>query len=84
MVTQAFLPSSAGDLASLAGEGSLFADAARGKLQQLQAELQPLAERYDVVVANPPYMGGSNMNKWISTWVKDNYANANLFKTDFG
>ena len=66
----------AGDLASLAGEGSLFADAARDKLGRLQAELQPLAERYDVVVANPPYMGGSNMNKWISTWVKDNYANA--------
>ena len=64
------------DLASLAGEGSLFADAARGKLQQLQAELQPLADRYDIVIANPPYMGGSNMNKWISAWVKNNYANA--------
>ena len=46
------------------------------KLGRLQAELQPLSERYDVVVANPPYMGGSNMNKWISTWVKNNYTNA--------
>ena len=66
----------AGDLASLASTSSLFAASAIEKLEQLQAELLPLAERYDVVVANPPYMGGSNMNKWISTWVKDNYANA--------
>ena len=65
-----------GDLASLAGEGSLFAATTVDKLQQLQAELRPLAERYDVVIANPPYMGGSNMNKWISAWVKNNYANA--------
>lgn len=66
----------AGDLASLASDGSFFAAAAMEKLEQLQVELQPLAERYDVVVANPPYMGGSNMNKWISSWVKDNYASA--------
>lgn len=65
-----------GDLASLAEEGSLFAATTVDKLQQLQAELQPLAERYDIVIANPPYMGGSNMNKWISVWVKNNYANA--------
>ena len=73
MVTQAFLPSSAGDLASLAGEGSLFADAARDKLGRLQAELQPLAERYDIVVANPPYMGSNNMNKWLADWTKRAY-----------
>ena len=65
-----------GDLASLAGDESLFAATAMEKLERLQAELQPLSERYDVVVANPPYMGGSNMNKWISAWVKNNYANA--------
>ena len=64
------------DLASLAEEGSLFAATAADKLQQLQSELLPLAERYDIVIANPPYMGGSNMNKWISAWVKNNYANA--------
>lgn len=64
------------NLASLAEEGSLFAATTVDKLQQLQAELQPLAERYDIVIANPPYMGGSNMNKWISAWVKNNYANA--------
>ena len=62
MVTQAFLPSSAGDLASLASASSLFAASAIEKLERVQAELLPLAERYDVVVANPPYMGGRNMN----------------------
>ncbi|MEE0150803.1 MAG: BREX-1 system adenine-specific DNA-methyltransferase PglX [Collinsella sp.] len=64
------------DLASLAGEGSLFADAARDKLGRLQAELQPLAERYDVVVANPPYMGSSSLGKWNGRWIKDNFPEA--------
>lgn len=62
-----------GDLASLAGADSLFAGAARDKLEQLQAELLPLAERYDVVVANPPYMGSNNMNKWLAGWTKNAY-----------
>ena len=61
------------DLASLAEEGSLFAATAADKLQQLQTKLQPLAERYDVVVANPPYMGSNNMNKWLADWTKRAY-----------
>ena len=64
------------DLASLAGGGSLFADAARDKLGRLQAELQPLAERYDIVVANPPYMGSSSLGKWNGKWIKDNFPEA--------
>ncbi len=63
----------AGDLASLASNDSLFAATAVEKLEQLQAELRPLSERYDVVVANPPYMGSKNMNKWLGEWVKENY-----------
>ena len=63
----------AGDLASLAGDESLFAATATEKLERLQAELQPLAERYDVVVANPPYMGSNNMNKWLADWTKRAY-----------
>ena len=61
------------DLASLAGEGSIFGGSAAEKLERLQAELEPLSCRYDVVVANPPYMGSSNMNGWVSKWVKKNY-----------
>ena len=61
------------DLASLANEDSLFADAVRAKLEQLLKELQPLAARYDVVVANPPYMGSSGLGSWMSAWVKKKY-----------
>ena len=64
------------DLASLAGDESLFAATATEKLERLQAELQPLAERYDVVVANPPYMGSSSLGKWNGKWIKDNFPEA--------
>ena len=42
----------------------------------MQTELDSLSRRYDVVVANPPYMGSSNMNGWVSKWVKSNYPTA--------
>ena len=29
--------------------------------------------RYDVVVANPPYMGSSSLGRWMGKWVKDKY-----------
>ena len=32
-----------------------------------------LAQKYDVVVTNPPYMGGSGMNAKMSEFVKENY-----------
>ena len=66
----------AGDLASLAGDGSLFAATAMEKLERLQAELLPLADRYDVVVANPPYMGSSSLGKWMGAWAKKHYPEA--------
>ena len=64
------------DLASLAGEETIFGGSAAEKMERLQAELEPLSRRYDVVVANPPYMGSSNMNGWVSKWVKSNYPTA--------
>ena len=63
------------DLASLAGEETIFGGLAAEKLKRLQAELEPLSRRYDVVVANPPYMGSKNMNKWLGNWVKTHYKN---------
>lgn len=36
-----------------------------------QAEM--LAEKYDVVVTNPPYMGGGGMDAKLSKYVKENY-----------
>ena len=75
-VSAADLDAVAGDLSALAGEQSLFGESAAGKLARLQAELEPLSRRYDVVVANPPYMGSSNMNGWVSKWVKNTYPRA--------
>ena len=42
----------------------------------MQAELGPLNCRYDVVVANPPYMGSSSLGKWVGAWVKRHYPEA--------
>ena len=44
-------------------------------MKRLQTELDPLSRRYDVVVANPPYMGSKNMNKWLGDWIKKHYKN---------
>ena len=64
------------DLASLAGEETIFGGFAAEKLERLQAELEPLSRRYDVVVANPPYMGSSSLGKWMGSWVKKHHPEA--------
>lgn len=61
------------DLAFLASEETIFGGFATEKLKRLQAELEPLSRHYDVVVANPLYMGSSNMNSWLSGWVKERF-----------
>lgn len=35
-----------------------------------------LSQKYHVVIANPPYMGGKGMNGRLGAWVKDNYPNS--------
>ena len=42
-------------------------------MQPLMEQARILAQKYDVVVTNPPYMGGSGMNDRLSKYVKDNY-----------
>ena len=37
---------------------------------------EALAQKYDVVVTNPPYMGGSGMGAKLAEYVKVNYPNA--------
>ena len=64
------------DLASLAGEETIVGGFAAEKLKRLQAELELLSRRYDVVVANPPYMGSSSLGKWMGAWVKKRYTEA--------
>jgi len=36
-------------------------------------QAEHLSQRYQVVVANPPYMGGKGMNGRLGAWAKDNY-----------
>ena len=45
----------------------------REKLEEALASCEALARRFDCVIANPPYMGSSNFDKWTSAWVKRNY-----------
>ncbi|BDZ83263.1 type II deoxyribonuclease [Claveliimonas bilis] len=41
---------------------------------------EALAQKYDTVVTNPPYMGASKMNSKLNEFVKNNYAD---YKSDF-
>lgn len=52
------------------------------QLEELKAaieQLLPLSRKYHCIVDNPPYMGGGNMNKVLSDYVKVNYPDS---KTD--
>lgn len=51
----------------------LFADTMRGQLIAAKHQLEALTRTYDVVVANPPYMGSSRFNPFMSKWIKENY-----------
>lgn len=42
-------------------------------LRSIEPALNAISDRYDVVVANPPYMGSSSFNPFMSSWIKKNY-----------
>ena len=48
-------------------------DAALSELLPLVQVTEVLAQKYDVVVTNPPYMGSSNMGAKLAEYVKKNY-----------
>ncbi len=82
------LAPSDGDLESLradlaACKGDLFANAKAQKLELAIQKCESLARRFDVVVANPPYMGSSKFNPFMSAWVKKHYPDvkSDLFST---
>ncbi len=43
------------------------------RLKEIVEVSKVLSKKYDVVVTNPPYMGGSGMDSELSKFVKDNY-----------
>ena len=53
--------------------GDLLAYRPHVAVTQMLANCKPLAETYDAVIANPPYMGSSNMDKWLANWTKKHY-----------
>ena len=53
--------------------GDLFANNAAERLGQATESCEALRRRFTVVVANPPYMGSSSFNAFMSKWIKKNY-----------
>lgn len=50
-----------------------WADEMADKMPKLIRQAKLLSRKYDVVVTNPPYMGGGGMDAKLSKYVKDNY-----------
>ena len=57
----------------VADESSFHRESIRKKLLSLVQVAQTLAQKYDVVVTNPPYMGSSGMGAKLAEYVKKNY-----------
>ena len=64
----------------ISGEMNLFdsfgIEATQQRLQELVAVGEVLAQKYEVVVTNPPYMGGGSMSAKLSNFVKTNFADS--------
>lgn len=65
------------DLTMLSGEdGDLFAEATLAKLKDMQQLCGELSRTFDTVIANPPYMGSSNMGPWLAKWTAKQHPDA--------
>ena len=56
-------------------EGSFFTEVIKNKLLPLVKVAQTMAQKYDVVVTNPPYLGVKKYNPTLSEFVKTYYKN---------
>lgn len=52
----------------------IFAAKANENVETALSLCEALSRRFDVVVANPPYMGGSSFNPFMSKWMKKHYS----------
>ena len=64
------------DIKNLSGSIDIFSEALLRKLEAMLAYCEILRDKFDVVVANPPYMNLGSLNAWFSSWIKDNYADS--------
>ncbi|QOY61797.1 BREX-1 system adenine-specific DNA-methyltransferase PglX [Lysobacter sp. H21R4] len=57
-------------------DGNLFLANTHDKVLTVLRMADYLSPRYQVVVANPPYMGSKGMNGRLAAWAKENYPNS--------
>ena len=69
-----------GRFAEITEDIDMSRETALRELLPLVQVAEALAQKYDVVVTNPPYMGASNMNPKLNEFIKNNYAD---YKSDF-
>ncbi|MBL4761438.1 MAG: BREX-1 system adenine-specific DNA-methyltransferase PglX [Gammaproteobacteria bacterium] len=53
--------------------GQLFLTETHKSVLKVLTQAEYLSQKYQVVVANPPYMGGKGMNGRLANWTKNNY-----------
>lgn len=53
--------------------GDLFVAKAQDSVKEAHDTCEALSRRFDVVVANPPYMGSSSFNPFVAKWIKKRY-----------
>lgn len=61
-------------LEKLQAGASLFSGKSEEKLSQAIYSCEQLQRKFSVTIANPPYMGSSNMDKWLAKWTTKHYA----------
>jgi hypothetical protein len=57
-------------------EGEMFLSETHDEIVKALTQADYLSQKYHVVVANPPYMGGGNMNARLSDFAKKQYPNS--------
>ena len=69
-----------GSFAEISEDINMSRETALRELLPLVQVAEALAQKYETVVTNPPYMGASNMNPKLNEFIKNNYAD---YKSDF-
>lgn len=64
-------------------QGQIFLTGVHEKVLRVLQQTEYLRPKYQVVIANPPYMGVKGMNPTLAAWVQKNYPNSksDLFAT---
>ena len=69
-----------GDRSQIPKDWVLFEESTIGRIEEVLDQIEVLLRTYHVVIDNPPYLGSSNMDPQMSSWLKENYSDV---KSDF-